>query len=163
MFSLEKFYPLLYDNLLYSANVKSYFYFYPFGSTSPNNFCIYGRRAENDYFNKVMFFDQEPLLELTIKNWTLDPSYQVSYFLNGKNKNNVIFANSEISEFKNNFCKEYEFYDWYYFFHGFAALDWYRDFKYLKPNFEFNFTKVFISLNNIITKYHTEWYGCRRT
>ena len=155
MFSLEKFYPILYDNLLYLANIKSYFYFYPFGSTSPNNFSIYGKRADNYYCNKVLFFDQEPLLELTIKEWALDPSYNVNCFLYVNNKNSIIFANSEISEFKDNFCKEYGFYDWYYFFHGFAALDWYRDFKYLKPNFEFNFTKVFISLNNIITKYRS--------
>ena len=40
--------------------------------------------------------------------------------------------------------------DWYFFFHGFAALDWFRDFQYLQNVCEYSITKVFICLNHII-------------
>jgi hypothetical protein len=67
-------------------------------------------------------------------------------------KKTKILANSDISTTTINFCKEYGFYNWYYFFHGFAALDWYRDYQYLTPKFENQFSKVFISLNHLMTK-----------
>jgi hypothetical protein len=38
----------------------------------------------------------------------------------------------------------------YYFFHGFAALDWYRNIQYLPPIN--TFSKVFISFNNLINE-----------
>lgn len=60
-----------------------------------------------------------------------------------------LFANSEKSTLKKSFLKDWRVYDWYFFFHGFAALDWYRDYKYLNYNSN-NISKVFICLNHII-------------
>jgi hypothetical protein len=69
-----------------------------------------------------------------------------------KNKNKeIIFANSEKSSSIDTICLENGFKNWYYFFHGFAALTWYRDYQYI-PNFENHFTKVFISYNRLVTK-----------
>ena len=50
-------------------------------------------------------------------------------------------------------CRESQIvpYNWYYFFHGFAALDWYRDAQYL-PLLNNTFSHVFICLNRLVTK-----------
>ena len=63
--------------------------------------------------------------------------------------NFIIFANSEKSQLKKDFLKRYPAADWYFFFHGFAALDWYRDFKYLNYQ-DTKIDKVFSSFNHII-------------
>jgi hypothetical protein len=71
-----------------------------------------------------------------------------SFFLNDCNI--TILANSEISDDKKQFLKKWQIYDWYFFFHGFAALSWFKDYKYL--NFShYSFDKVFICLNHLIT------------
>ena len=63
--------------------------------------------------------------------------------------NFIIFANSEKSQLKKDFLKRYPAADWYFFFHGFAALDWFRDFKYLNYQ-DTKIDKVFSSFNHII-------------
>lgn len=63
--------------------------------------------------------------------------------------NFVIFANSEKSQLKKDFLKRYPVTDWYFFFHGFVALDWFRDFKYLNYQ-DTKIDKVFSSFNHII-------------
>jgi hypothetical protein len=45
---------------------------------------------------------------------------------------------------------DYGLLDWYYFFHGFAALDRYKNVQYLPPIK--TFSKVFISFNNLINE-----------
>lgn len=61
-----------------------------------------------------------------------------------------VFANSEKSMLKKQFLKDWQVHDWYFFFHGFAALDWFNDYKYL--NFSHHkISKVFICLNHLIT------------
>jgi hypothetical protein len=62
-----------------------------------------------------------------------------------------LLANSEQSDIKQQILKKYRLTDWYYFFHGFAALEWYRDFQYF-PKVEKQFSKVFISLNHLTNK-----------
>jgi hypothetical protein len=62
----------------------------------------------------------------------------------------MILGNSEYSDVKTKLCAEHNFNDWYYFYHGFAALDWYRDYKYF-PKSKFKFDKVFMSLNHLMT------------
>jgi hypothetical protein len=64
--------------------------------------------------------------------------------------NCYIIANSEHSEEKTEFLNTFGFQDWYYFFHGFAALDWYRNIRYMPPNR--NYSKVFITFNNLSTE-----------
>jgi hypothetical protein len=61
-----------------------------------------------------------------------------------------LFANSEKSSLKSEFLKSWKVYDWYFFFHGFAALDWFNDYKYLDFSHH-KITKVFICLNHLIT------------
>jgi hypothetical protein len=62
-----------------------------------------------------------------------------------------LFANSEKSALKKQWLKANPpLLDWYFFFHGFAALDWFRDFQYLQNICEYSINKVFICLNHII-------------
>lgn len=62
-----------------------------------------------------------------------------------------LFINSEKSKLKKELLKNWKLYDWYFFFHGFAALSWYSELKYfsLKKN---KFDKVFICLNHNVTQ-----------
>jgi hypothetical protein len=67
------------------------------------------------------------------------------------NVNIQLFANSEISLLKKQWIKNNPpTLDWYFFFHGFAALDWFRDFEYVQNICEYPISKVFICLNHII-------------
>jgi hypothetical protein len=60
-----------------------------------------------------------------------------------------LFANSEKSALKKQWIKANPpLLDWYFFFHGFAALDWFRDFEYLQNICEHSITKVFMCLNH---------------
>lgn len=62
----------------------------------------------------------------------------------------IIVANSDICNIKKYNLKNQNLYDWYFFFHGFASLDWFRDYKYL--NFQnIEITKVFICTNHLLT------------
>ena len=62
-----------------------------------------------------------------------------------------ILANSEISQVKRQFIRKYKMLDWYFFYHGFAALDWFRDFKYFSINPNPSFSHLFISYNHLVT------------
>ena len=43
--------------------------------------------------------------------------------------------------------------DWYFFYHGFAALDWYRDAEYVQP--QYHVQDAFLSLNHLTTGYRS--------
>jgi len=93
---------------------------------------------------KIFLFDQEPLLPSIFQPYLNIYSNEVF---------TSVFATSEKSVVLDNLCKENNFYSFYYFFHGFAALDWYRGFYSL--NFNKNAVKEylydFISYNRIIS------------
>ena len=61
-----------------------------------------------------------------------------------------ILANSEHSQLKTKYLKESNSLDWYFFYHGFAALDWFDHYKYLPVNKHANFSYVFITYNHLI-------------
>ena len=150
MFSLANFYYVLYKNLLLPVNLPPLL-FSKFGSTSQvdleyNNYdkSITGKNKSNSFEPDFCFFyDQEPLLKEHIEKIQ---HYGMLYDFALK-----VLANSEHSDYKNQYCKENKFLDWYYFFHGFAALDWYRDYQFI-PKVENKFSKVFISLNRLVIK-----------
>jgi hypothetical protein len=100
-------------------------------------------------FVHCYFFDQEPIYNYTVP--ILEKSRITPDHVIGPRRLNL-FANSEHSEIKTQLVKEQGFYDWYYFFHGFAALDWYRDFQYMNPSSFNRYDKVFICYNHLISK-----------
>lgn len=155
MFSLDRFYNILHNNLVSKLTNGKSVYFYPFGTY--NEKCV----LKNDYFKfnhwkqsffHCYFFDQEPLYNYTLP--IIEKSIINNAQLNGPNHIRLL-ANSEYSELKSNFIKTNNYYDWYYFFHGFAALDWYRDFQYFESESFCRFDKVFICYNHLTSKYRS--------
>jgi hypothetical protein len=135
MYSIENFYYILLKNLFEPAGFNS-FYFYPFGSVGSNNLMMLGIDSRHG----ILHHDQEPLLQNSL-NYVLDERFY-SY------ARCKLLANSEYSVLKKNKCKELDMIDFYYFYHGFASLYWFNDWKYL-PNTGNNFYYPFINLNNL--------------
>lgn len=136
MFSIENFYYILHQQLLKPLGIHDLIYT-PFGSINHAN-LTYGRYMpllDIARYGKPIamkpscyFFDQEPINEKSI-----DECY-VTYH----SKSLKILASSEHSELKKQILNSSEYSDWYYFFHGFAALDWYRDAQFLKEDTDWN-------------------------
>lgn len=152
MISVENFYWVLYEQLLRPTGMHANF-FYPFGTTDLENmnFHEYSRPSQQQpppWFrverpaHAVVFYDQEPLYEAA--DQTLGPALGFRWF-----KALRILANSEHSQLKQRLLKENQASDWYYFYHGFAALDWFRDARYLKDNYSIQ--HAYLSLNHLIT------------
>jgi hypothetical protein len=142
MFSIESFYYVLYTNLLKPLNINGR-YFHPFGSTDISQLKLIELKNHN-LMHECVFHDQEPIFNKTIDKLVAKGTIGVNY------KRINILANSEYSKVKRSICKQNNLLDWYYFYHGFAALDWYRDYQYFSE-VECQYTKVFMSLNRLVT------------
>ena len=166
MFSLEKFYKIISVNLFQPINVN-YLCFDKFGSINIADLKYHKSVGQtkltdqSDAVSSVLFYDQEPLYLAEVSKiwrWTSDNIFlsQALYLYQSGTMKYFeayfkLLANSEISEEKNillDFDGEHK--DWYYFFHGFAALDWFGDLKYYPP--VRNYSRVFISFNNLYLK-----------
>lgn len=132
---------------------------------------------------KIFFYDQEPLLETITDRYLDIFDTQAQYGLeqllklNAENKlpyeatqlpntitdqyvknpdtfyNKKVLVTSEHSRLKQQYLESYDCEDLYYFFHGFAALDWYRGYyalNYDKPIVK-SYKNDFITFNRIIT------------
>ena len=108
----------------------------------------YGRDDIHEH-NYIFFFDQEPIhLNIhmptfrRVRNSNTDLK-KVGYLVTSeKNSKNVEFV-----------CEHFDWKPLYYFFHGWAALDWYRGYDktfLIKPIEERTITKTFIAPNRII-------------
>jgi hypothetical protein len=161
MFSLDRFYNILHNNLISRFRNGRSVYFYPFGtyqntlflqdsvdtSQTQTPFVWNQHWATNKTFFHCYFFDQEPFynctaIELKKSILTLD------HDIVGPRRINIL-ATSEKSDIVRNCAKQQGFYNWYYFFHGFATLDWYRDFQYVDSSFFDRYSKVFICYNHL--------------
>lgn len=143
MFSTENFYFILHECLLKPNNVHDAVHL-TFGSNSgadlrPNYYNgtkhLYGKPMYN--YPMAFFFDQEPLDENGV--WQNLHSWVFSRF--------KLLANSEHSKLKQKILNEGQYLDWYFFFHGFAALGWFRDAKYLPHSTKW--TRPYISMNRL--------------
>jgi hypothetical protein len=145
MFSIENFYYILHQHLLKPTGVHDVIYG-KFGSTSAADLEL-GRympltaRVGRMLFKNptCYFFDQEPVNERSVNDCPF------THFF-GEFK---LMANSEHSLLKKRMLKENQYQDWYYFFHGFAALDWYRDGQYFDQHIDW--TRPYITLNRLHT------------
>lgn len=157
MFSLESFYRIISKNLLEPLDIENY-HFEPFGSTSSSDIK---KHFESVYAgnNYTLFYDQEPIYsdcftKLSFFSIPMIDERPLSYTFNAYGRMTYwqqkfhVLGNSEVSVEKNKLLKAYNLYDWYYFFHGFAALDWFKNVEYLPPIR--SYSKLFISFNNLI-------------
>jgi len=151
MFSLEKIYFILHNNLVSKIPNGKTIYFYPFGTYLHQNILYKSHDFKNPILFNCHFCEQEPLYTTELLKDTI-----LGNLVNfNPNKFNILVT-SEHSQLKDDFISSQKnHYDWYYFFHGFAALDWYRDFQYVNSNSFDRFTKVFICFNHLISKYRS--------
>jgi hypothetical protein len=143
MFSIENFYYILHRHLLKPLGIHDIIYtkfgsvhvsdLYP-GKYLPLN-PSHGRGAIKSPV--CYFFDQEPINQTSINHCIFTHSHMTFKAL----------ANSEQSPLKQKIIKETQYQDWYYFFHGFAALDWYRDGQYFDQHIDW--TRPYITLNRL--------------
>jgi len=159
MFSLDRFYNILHNNLISHYNNGRSVTFFPFGT------------YDNPSYLEKEFNQTYPMFGWDNKNWTLEQEFVHCYFfdqepfydytlsivkdsiLNKANKPKPgrisILANSDRSALTDKCVQDFGMYNWYYFYHGFAALDWYRDFQYVNPGSFNRFDKVFICYNHL--------------
>lgn len=139
MTSVENFYWILYDNLLKPVRLDCWYY-YPWGTKQNLSRGEFKTCESSRDFNHVFFhFDQEPLWSDRLGSYDFEKAAN-------SNKLVRILANSERSALKTDICRSRGFVDWYFFYHGFAALDWYRDAEFVQQNHPFS--KAFLSLNH---------------
>jgi hypothetical protein len=145
MISIENFYWILYEHLLKPSGLDATYY-YPFGTRQ------YLSRADEFKPNMIpkgqhhvlFHFDQEPIWDDNFGR-LYDGLVQEAW----SQKLLRVLANSEHSDLKKTICKRRGHLDWYFFYHGFAALDWFRDSQYVVDQHEIS--NVYLSLNHLVT------------
>jgi hypothetical protein len=128
----------------------SIFYCDPFGRSDPDSIMCRGLNNSDKENNAVFFFDQEPI----------QPSIHLPTFqsFNSRNvhkseKNKFLVASETNSDNLDYICKAYGLQPFYYFFHGWAALDWYRGYDrtfLITPPEKRQIKKTLFSANRII-------------
>jgi hypothetical protein len=128
MYNIAQHYENIYQYLKTIITDPRVAYLHPFGSTQPENLEII-RDDDSGYKRKdplFIFYDQEPLnfvynkpLFDYIKQNTMGPY--------------ILVSTEKHSAEKERICQEYNFANLDYFFHIFAATDWYRGHQYI-PN-----------------------------
>lgn len=152
MFSIDNFYNILYNNILKPCNLAHELY--------NHNEVDLKANGPGTWSGVVIFHDQEPLLESGLdrfNNFIMHKDIGVlntgiGTTLKYPDYFRTIVANSEVSDYKDNLLKHYCYHDWYFFSHGFIALDWFRDIQYLLDDRSHCFDKVFIMYNNLVAK-----------
>jgi hypothetical protein len=94
---------------------------------------------------KIFFYDQEPFIPILANPYMAE-------FTKADPESHHILVTSEFSQEVNNYSISKKFLNLYYFFHGFAALDWYRGHYALNYNKSIvkQYKYDFISFNRII-------------
>lgn len=128
----------------------SIFYCDPFGRSDPESILCRGLENSKDEQNAIFFFDQEPV-QLSIHL----PTFQSFNLRNAdkSNKKKFLVTSETNSDNVDYICKVYGLQPFYYFFHGWAALDWYRGYDrtfLITPPEKRHIKKTFISPNRII-------------
>jgi len=131
----------------------------PFGRSDPDSVIGYGREDVHEH-NYIFFFDQEPIHlsihqptflkvfedngDITHTNGLPNPPTKIAGYL---------CTSERDSENVQQICAKYNWKPLYYFFHGWAALDWYRGYDrtfLITPPNKRRITKTFIAPNRII-------------
>jgi len=126
MYNLANHYENIYQYLRTIITDPRAIYLHPFGSTQPENIEILRHDGAHDERRGPMFifYDQEPL-NFVYNQPLFD--HIVNNFLGPF----VLVSTERDSEEKTKICNHYGFADIDYFFHIFAAADWYRAHDYL--------------------------------
>ena len=120
----------------------------PFGRSDPDSVIGYGDETVHEY-NYIFFFDQEPI-HLNIHTATFD---RVRANNGDLPPGGIICTSERDSDNVDAVCARYGWQSAYYFFHGWAALDWYRGYDktfLITPIRERTITHTFLAPNRII-------------
>jgi hypothetical protein len=136
----------------------------PFGRSDPDSVLNYGWDDIPEY-NYTFFFDQEPV-HLNIHRDTFDQIKQhhnhdvhwntknlPDFIGYGRQQVGSIVTSERNSDAVNFLCQQYNWRSYYYFFHGWAALDWYRGYDktfLIQPPQDRRPTKTFVAPNRIV-------------
>lgn len=134
----------------------------PFGRSDPDSVINYGSDTVHEH-NYIFCFDQEPIhlaihLETfkKVENYNIDITHPESG-TSGKRNNNVkagyLLTSEKDSAVVEGVCKRFDWTPLYYFFHGWAALDWYRGYDktfLIQPWDQRSIRKTFIAPNRIV-------------
>jgi hypothetical protein len=143
----------------------------PFGRSDPDSVINYGRDDCYEH-NYIFFFDQEPI-HLNIHTATFEQVVKLNQDIHlndyvDRTTNRVIakiprskdfispgyiVTSERDSENVDAVCKLFNWKPLYYFFHGWAALDWYRGYDktfLITPPADRKITRTFIAPNRII-------------
>lgn len=134
MLNIDRFYETVFDHWTFQKQKFLSFHFYPFGQTSVDSIVAFTPVpvANRTNYNKaplVFFYDQEPLDHLrfsAMHNKNNSDEAHIKYNLGA-----VLLASTDRKGSDLELVKqEFPHVDhWYYFFHAFAARDWFRDFE----------------------------------
>jgi len=153
MFNVDNIYDILNTNFL-RPNTLSGAILHEFGKCdSMNDIWTLNTDLHEVLFNlqNVYFYDQEPVYDhgIVIRMHDIfSKEYNNSYYgIDGG-----LFATSE----KNNpkvtaICTKLKLSQWYYFYHAFASLDWFRSIQYMPKVDNIWKGASFINLNNLYT------------
>jgi hypothetical protein len=125
------------------------FYCDPFGRSDPDSILCRGL-PEGKEKNNIFFFDQEPV-QLSIHQPTFRSFNLRNVYWTGRQK--FLVTSETKSDNVDYICKAYGLQPFYYFFHGWAALDWYRGYDrtfLITPPNQRHIKKTFFSANRII-------------
>ena len=128
----------------------------PFGRSDPDSVVNYGRDDIHEH-NYIFFFDQEPI-HLNIHKATFDRVCSLNVDITGLSTSQThpagyLITSERDSENVEKVCKKFKWKSLYYFFHGWAALDWYRGYDktfLINPVEKRKITQTFIAPNRII-------------
>lgn len=146
--SVENFYWLLTEILLKPSRLDCW-YFHPFG-TRDHISCAEFRPPVHplEEHHALFQFDQEPIWEINDVYSKFPHQFGLGGFVTSSVKLCRLLANSEHSLIKHQACEKYNMLDWYFFYHGFAALDWFRDSKFI--DHLQSISKVYCSYNHLV-------------
>ncbi len=131
----------------------------PFGRSDPNSVMNYGSDSVQEH-NYIFFFDQEPI-HLNIHMPTFDQvcisNTDITHRQGKKRRRThergVLITSEKHSDNVDYVCNHFKWNSLYYFFHGWAALDWYRGYNrtFLIEHYKNRRpTKTFVAPNRII-------------
>lgn len=124
----------------------------------------YGRDDIHEH-NYIFFFDQEPIhlnihmpTFIQVRNFNVDITHDMNIdlpLLPGREKKRAgyLLTSEQNSENVQQVCMKFKWKPLYYFFHGWAALDWYRGYDrtfLITPPQQRQITKTFIAPNRIV-------------
>ena len=142
----------------------------PFGRSDPDSVINYGTENTTEH-NYIFFFDQEPIhLDIhldtfrKVRNYNLDITHNIpirddkfewhdNMACDIINTAGYLVTSEQNSENVQEICDQFQWQPFYYFFHGWAALDWYRGYDktfLIKPWIKRTIIKTFIAPNRIV-------------